>query len=493
VLVPAPQPRAPTARRRSIAVRLAGALGTTIAVLGVVSAACLWALVDIHRRLHAVKQDEQKARAIVQLASAIRDQYAHVAHTIILGNDSHADLFRQSSHDLDTLSASVRARAGLPGATARIDSIVVASKEIEQLFETEVLPRVRSGDHGGLVAQHDRILRLAFQAQGDAHQLARLAEAAMDDLGRHVRATQHGAILLTMIAHGLALVTAVLVGVYLYRSIARPVAALSAAAERIGGGDLETEISVEREDELGQLAHRFNQMARSVKQHQAELLRTEKLAGLGRVAAGIAHELNNPISVILGYAKLLRRRGEAGDAKVLAAMEEEAERCRQVIDGLLELTRGTVLQKRTFRLRPLAEDVTAALRVARPVPPVEVRISGDAPVLADEGRIRQVLTNLVANAIEASGAGGEVRLEIREAPGPLAEVAVTDSGPGVPAQARERIFEPFFTTKPSGTGLGLAISRAIAKAHGGDVVLAGDGAAGATFTLSLPAGAEDST
>jgi two-component system NtrC family sensor kinase len=484
VSVVPPRDRAP--RRRSIAVRLAVALAAIIAVLGVVSAACLWALVDIHQRLHAVKQDEEKARAIVRLASAIRDQYAHVAHTIILGNDSHADLFRRSSHDLDALSATVRAQAGLPGAAARVDGILVASKEIERLFETQVLPRVRAGDSAGLVAQHDRILHLAFQAQGAADQLAKLAEAAMDDLNRHVRATQHGAILVTMVAHGLALITAVLVGVYLYRSIARPIATLSGAAERIGGGDLETEISVEREDELGQLAHQLNQMARSVKEHQAEVLRTEKLAGLGRVAAGIAHELNNPIAVILGYAKLLRRRGDVGDPKMLAAMEEEAERCRQVVDGLLELTRGNVLQKRTLALRPLVEDVVRALQVARETPAVEVQISGDGTLSADETKLRQVLTNVIANAIEASGATGRVLVAIASvSPGAL-EVRVQDSGPGVPAAARERIFEPFFTTKPSGTGLGLAISRAIVKAHGGDLVLSDDGAPGATFTLTLP-------
>jgi signal transduction histidine kinase len=445
--------------------------------------------VDIHARLHAVKQDEQKARTIVRLASAIRDQYAHVAHTIILGNDSHADLFRHSSRDVDALSASVRAQAGLPGAAARIDSILVASKEIERLFETQVLPHVRAGGRAGLVAEHDRILHLAFQAQGDADQLAKLAEAAMDDLSRHVRATQHGAILLTMVAHGLALITAALVGVYVYRSIARPIATLSAAAERIGGGDLETAIAVEREDELGQLAHRFNQMAHSVREHQAELLRTEKLAGLGRVATGIAHELNNPIAVILGYAKLLRRRGDPADPKVLAAIEEEAERCREVIDGLLELTRGSVLHKRTVDLRPLVEDVAQGLKVARGAS-VNLRVSGDARLSADETKIRQVLTNLIANAIDAGGSDGSVAVSIREAPGRV-EVAVTDSGTGIPADARDRIFEPFFTTKPAGTGLGLAISRAIAKAHGGDLALATDGSPGATFTLTLPLRTEE--
>ena len=472
--------------RRSLAARLALALGTVIAVLGIVSAACLWALVDIHQRLHAVKQDERKARSIVRLASAIRDQYAHVAHTIILGNDSHAELFRQSSHDLDTLSAVVRSQAGLPGAAARVDSIVVASKEIERLFEIEVLPRVRAKERAGLVAQHDRILHLAFQAQGDADQLAKIAEGAMDDLNRHVRATQHGAILVTMLAHGLALITAVLVGVYLYRSIASPIATLSAAAERIGGGDLETVIAIEREDELGQLAHRFNQMARSVKEHQAEALRTEKLAGLGRVAAGIAHELNNPIAVILGYAKLLRRRADATDPKVLAAMEEEAERCRQVIDGLLELTRGDVLQRRSIALRPLVEAVASALKVARQSPGAAVQIAGDATVVADETKVRQVLTNLIANAIEASGAEGRVAISITSAKPDAVAVRIEDNGPGVPAAARGRIFEPFFTTKPGGTGLGLAISRAIAKAHGGDLVLTDHGSPGATFTLTLP-------
>jgi two-component system NtrC family sensor kinase len=466
--------------------RLAIALGTIIAVLGIVSAACLWALVDIHRRLHAVKQDEEKARSIVLLASAIRDQYAHVAHTIILGNDSHAHLFRQACHDLDDLSTTVRARAGLPGAAARVDDIVSASKEIERLFETQVLPRVRAGDRSGLVAQHDRILRLAFQAQGDADQLAKIAEGTMDNLNRHVRATQHGVILLTMMAHGLALVTAVLVGFYVYRSIARPIATLSAAAERIGGGDLETVISVEREDELGQLAHRVNQMARSMKEHQAELLRTEKLAGLGRVAAGIAHELNNPIAVILGYTKLLRRRGEAADPKVLAAIEEEAERCRQVIEGLLELTRGNVLQRRPVALRALVEDVVGALRIARQTPGVDVQVAGEATTLADDTKVRQVLTNLIANAVEAAGAQGRVAVSIVDASPGAVSVTVRDSGPGVAIAHRERIFEPFFTTKPNGTGLGLAISRAIAKAHGGDLTLTADSLPGATFTLTLP-------
>jgi signal transduction histidine kinase len=111
-------------------------------------------------------------------------------------------------------------------------------------------------------------------------------------------------------------------------------------------------------------------------------------------------------------------------------------------------------------------------------------------VAADEGKIRQVLTNLVANAVEASGPHGTVAIDIRP-PGPgQVAVNVRDTGPGVSAADRAHIFEPFFTTKPQGTGLGLAISRAIAKAHGGDLVLIDDGPPGATFALTLPPAVE---
>ena len=117
--------------------------------------------------------------------------------------------------------------------------------------------------------------QLAMSAQDQAESLARHAESSMEDLNRHVRATQHGAILFTIIAHLVALVTAVLVGVYLYRAIARPIARLSSAASRVSSGDLDTQITVEREDELGLLSRRFNEMTGAVKEHQQKLLQTD--------------------------------------------------------------------------------------------------------------------------------------------------------------------------------------------------------------------------
>lgn len=271
-------------RRQSIAWRLASALGAVLLVIGLVSVACLWALFDIHGRLHSLKKDEERARTVVRLAGAVRDQYAHVAHTIIIGNESHVGLFREATRRLTSLTEAVRAQ-GDSSSAAEIEHIASASEEIQRLFDTAVLPLVRAGDRAAVAAPHDRILEIAMRAQDEAETLAGRAEASMEDLNQHVRATQHGAILLTIIAHVVAIATAVLVGLYVYRTMARPIATLAAAASRVGAGDLETEIPIERDDELGRLSRRFNEMMASVKEHQKKLLQTERIVGLGACLA----------------------------------------------------------------------------------------------------------------------------------------------------------------------------------------------------------------
>jgi signal transduction histidine kinase len=480
-----PTPTAPKLNRQSIAWRLAIALGTVLLLIGLVSVSCLWALFDIHRRLHALKHEEDEVRNVVRLASAVRDQYAHVAHTIILGNESHTPLFRQATRHLNDLVAAVRAQPRAKGAP-EIERIVEASRAIERLFDNQIVPAIRAGDHPAVAARHERLLQLAMSAQDQAESLARHAESSMEDLNHHVRATQHGAILFTVVAHLAALVTAVLVGVYLYRTIARPIASLSSAAARVSAGDLDTQIAVEREDELGLLSRRFNEMTSAVKEHQHKLLQTERLMGLASMSAGIAHELNNPIGVILGYAKLLRRRGSAADEQVLAAIEQEAERCRQVIEGLLDLTRGGVLDTQPVNFRTLADDVVAALRVKGVPADIAIEIHGRGSAEGDAAKLRQALTNLIANAVEACGATGRVVLLLDESDANAVHVEVHDTGNGLTPAARERIFEPFFTTKPAGSGLGLAIARAIARAHGGDVAVVSSTERGTIFRLTVP-------
>src|SRR5262245_47623199 len=171
--------------------------------MGLGAVACLWAIFDIHGRLHTLKRDEEQARSVVMLANAVRDQYAHVAHTIVIGDDSHEQLFRNSTARLQALAAKARAHPAL-GAGDEIDRILRSSSEMETIFRTEILPVVKAGDRATLISRHERVLELAFSAQRRADALAGKVEGTMDDLTAHVRATQHDVIRIAISALVLA-------------------------------------------------------------------------------------------------------------------------------------------------------------------------------------------------------------------------------------------------------------------------------------------------
>src|SRR5262245_36355066 len=215
--------------------------------MGLGAVACLWAIFDIHGRLHTLKKDEEQARSVVLLANAVRDQYAHVAHTIVIGDDSHEPLFREATARLQSLAEKARAHPALDEGDD-IDRLLDSSTEMERIFRSEILPLVKARDQATLVSRHERILELAFAAQQRADALAGKVEGAMDDLTAHVRAAQHRVIRIAIGALLLALLAAPLVGIYLYGMIARPIATLSDAAARVGRCDLDTQIIVQRKD-----------------------------------------------------------------------------------------------------------------------------------------------------------------------------------------------------------------------------------------------------
>jgi signal transduction histidine kinase len=169
----------------------------------------------------------------------------------------------------------------------------------------------------------------------------------------------------------------------------------------------------------------------------------------------------------------------------LSVIEDETLRAKEIVDGLLDLSRPLPAGAEVVDLRALSEDVVSRLEEAKLLDGVAVSVDGAARAPGHPDKLRQVLVNLVRNAVEAAGAGGRVEVRVAERDG-AAEVAVADSGPGIPPERRDRLFEPFFTTKPRGTGLGLAVSRAIARAHGGDLAVDAAAEGGARFALRLP-------
>ena len=227
---------------------------------------------------------------------------------------------------------------------------------------------------------------------------------------------------------------------------------------------------------------------------RARLAQSEKLAALGQLAAAVAHEVRSPLAVIRSAAQGLAESLPAQNAeaqRAYAFITAEIDRLGSVVNSLLAFARPLRVEPAPVSVHELfdralllAHDELAAkaLRVRR-----EEAVALPA-VRADSDLICQVLLGLLANAAEAAPRGGEVGLAAAAVDGTV-EVAVADSGPGVPPDLRTRIFEPFFTTRPRGTGLGLAVARQIVEAHGGRIDVGDRPGGGACFTIRLPAAA----
>jgi signal transduction histidine kinase len=311
-----------------------------------------------------------------------------------------------------------------------------------------------------------------------------------------------------------------------HRLVLQPVTALTRAADAIAQGDLETRVPPTDTAELQRLGERINEMTSALQDVQHQLVRAEKLAGIGRLAAGIAHEVGNPLGAIANYAALLRRRGV--DPEVLEDLDREVGRIDAIVRGLLAYARpggnddaagpvdvggvaGRVLD--LLRRQGTLRGCEVRMDVATDLPPVRGRAQG----------LDQVFVNLLLNAVDAAPGGpigllvmagrhdpgvptrvrstdGDARVPGRRpsrvpqrpelAPGtPGVLIVVSDAGPGVPASERERVFDPFVTTKApgAGTGLGLAVVQRIVHEAGGLVWVDDAREGGAAFKVFLPA------
>jgi signal transduction histidine kinase len=464
--------------------RLLFAFGSLVALIATASYFAMSAILEMHQALHAVKAQEEAVRSALELSAAVRDQYAHQAHTIILGNDSHLHLYREAREHVVALTRHLREGSTSPDERAWLGDIERSSQELDVLFRTRILPAVLARQADVVQQEHAKALDIVWLVQARTDRLAQSFERSIGDFALHAHAIEHNAFRWTMVCCGSAFLFAIGVGLYIRRSIARPMSRLEAGARRIARGDLSTRIDINSPDEFGSLASQFNAMTVSLKEHQEQLVRTEKLAGIGQLAAGVAHEINNPLGVILGYVRVMKRTAAEGVAADLAVIEQEAVRCQQIVEGLLDLSRVSTPPPGVVDLRELCDDVVARFREAQALENVKVTVEGQGSAPGSAEKLRQVVTNLIKNAVEAAGPDGSVRIEAK-ASREWVTVAIADSGPGIAPEAKDRLFEPFFTTKPNGTGLGLAVSQAIARAHGGSIEVEQSPAGGALFTLRL--------
>jgi signal transduction histidine kinase len=465
--------------------KLALGFGALVFIVGAVSYVALEGLGRIGSELASIRREDDSVRLALELASAVRDQYAHQAHTIIIGDESHLSFYTEAQQRVATLTHELRRSAHAPLALTSIEEIERASDELDRIFRERIVPAVVRGDRAVTEEEHGRAQLVVTQIQDAAEHLIETCEAQIAASRAEMEAASRRAHrwILAMLAGAPLLAAGVTLVVG--RSIARPLGRLHAGAERLAAGDLDAHIDEGAPDEFGALARQFNAMTAALKQHQAKLVETEKLAGIGRLAAGIAHEINNPLGVILGYTRLLQKRADAGVSDDLGVIAEEALRCKEIVEGLLDLSRPPQAGNEPVDLRAATHEVVERLRQTGVLEGVAVHVWGGATTPGHPSKLRQVLSNLVRNAAEESGPGGRVEISIYQRD-ELAHVLVRDSGPGLDAGRTSRLFEPFFTTKERGTGLGLAVSRGIARAHGGDIEAANAPGGGAVFTLRVP-------
>lgn len=465
--------------------RLLVSFAALLAVFGVASAFALGGLGEVHASLQRVKAQEASVRAALDLARAVRDQYAHQAHTIILGNMSHLGFYAESLDRVAEVAGTLRARVDSDEQRVLVGEIERASREIDEVFRARIVPAVERGDLDRARMEHDGLLGLVSRVEARVDSLADRAEERIGVFEAHAAQVQRSTYRWTVVMLVGAMLLALAIGIYIWRSVARPVAVLEAGAARVGSGDLSTRLEIRTNDEFGRLAQQFNAMTVALVEHQDKLVQSERLASIGRLAAGVAHEINNPLGVILGYARLLSRRADEETREDLQIIEDEARRCQAIVEGLLDLARPMRQEHDAVDLRELCDDVLERLQDSGVTGDVEVHVDGRAQVAGSTGKLRQVVLNLLKNAIESASPEGrvEVMLAMDERGSSL---SVRDSGDGLSDDVKARIFEPFFTTRASGTGLGLSVSQAIANAHGGTLDAENHPDGGAVFTLRLP-------
>ncbi len=294
---------------------------------------------------------------------------------------------------------------------------------------------------------------------------------------------------------------ATVVATLIARRLSRPIEQLSKAADTVGTGNFDVAVDVRTHDEVAQLSQSFNTMAGNLRERDArlreanaQLVQSEKMAAVGQLSAGLAHEVKNPLAGILGFAQLTRRSLQDPDtvAKNLDIIERETRRCTEIISNLMRFSRqepgerdATDINVTVTRAVALVDHQLGLQKIR-----IETELREGLPlVFGNANQLQQVFMNLLINALQAmEQTGGVIRVRTRDSD-PNIIIEVEDTGPSVPPEIRARLFDPFFTTKRAGqgTGLGLSVSYGIVRDHGGSIFVGDAQGGGARFVIALPA------
>jgi two-component system NtrC family sensor kinase len=393
----------------------------------------------------------------------------------------------------------------------------------KQTFHTYSLP---SGERALGVINPIENSKACSEAECHAHPASIKTLGVLDtnislaSTDRSVAESRRQVLLYTVLA---ILGVALLCSEFVKYMLGEPLRALNEGTERLGSGELGYQIQLNSSGELRDLANSFNTMSsqlheargeinawtetlekrveektRQLSGAQEEMLRVERMASIGKLAAVVAHEINNPLAGILTYSKLLKKRlsreakPDPENISMLDLMESESRRCGEIVKNLMTFARPTSMNREPADLNAVIDRCVRLVQHQLDLKNIELHVEIDKSlpsVRCDIGQIEQVILALVMNAIDALYSGGNLTLRSRKGPAPdEVQLEVRDDGVGMPPEVLANMFEPFFTTKEHGRGLGLglAISRNIVDRHGGRIEVASEPGRGTAFTITLP-------
>jgi signal transduction histidine kinase len=506
-------------RNKTLAGRLTRQIALLIAAVSVMSIAAVWGVVRIHQDMDQALRGFRQLRSVYEIGLHVSSARAALAEPTpdraqafealraargVMTDESEHETMPQSLWLTQTAAAGAQLSADLDRAARQLSPEADPSG-LDAGILIEGLPRQLN--------QMTAIIRGAIADR-------------QEQVERERRMTLYAVAALAV----LVISGAIIVGVRQYLAVIRPLKRLGSGVRRVAGGYFDVNIEPFDDVEFSHLGEDFNEMARQlgllyheleaqVALKSKELVRSQRLASVGYLAAGVAHEINNPLGIIAGYGEralqLLERAQTTagGDAatlertnKALRVICEEAFRCKQITDRLLMLARPGAAGRRLVSLLAIAKEMMTSLSglphyADRRFVLEPVADSGELRVLANDGEMKQVIVNLLVNAIEATatGGGGEVHVTVsrsRIGANDQVELRVGDNGRGMTRETIDRAFEPFFTEKRGaggsgdrpGIGLGLSITHAIVQDHGGRIIAESDGLGrGSRFIVILPA------
>ena len=319
---------------------------------------------------------------------------------------------------------------------------------------------------------------------------------AQVSLREEAQANRHW--MLIVLASGAVVLCFVLLSVLLVL-VERPLDDLKHTIERVRDGDLSARVDfAKREDDIGLLGRQFNEMVEELRRtraeiarlHEFEMQRAEHLATIGELAAGLAHEIRNPLAGIAGVVEVMSKELPASSPSrgVVGDVQNEIHRIHAILNDLLAYARPRAPRFQAADLNTTVEQAVLLAKEQVRTKPIEVGFMPDASlprVVHDEAQIQQVVLNLLLNGIQAIDEAGRVDVRLRRE-GRAAVISIEDTGRGIKAEEMPRIFKPFFTTRTEGTGLGLSLAKGIVEAHGGGIKVSSTVGRGTRFEVQLP-------